>query len=85
MSKSVKIIIALVVLAVVVGGIWMFKSSSNVAAPASSTNSQTSANTVSNTSVDADVQSIDAEMSNINSDSANIDAGLNDKSVPQAQ
>ena len=86
MSKSVKIIIAVVVLLLVVGGIWMFTSKGPVTSTSSTANNTpASQSAVVNTSIDADVSSIDAEISNTSADSANISAGLSDQPVPQAQ
>lgn len=100
MSKTVKIVLWVIILIIVVVVVWLVMAgnstnnavpagqASPVAVPPSTSTSgvlQTSPTDTSNASLNQDLGSIDAQLNGLASDSASVDQGLNDQPVPQGQ
>ncbi|MES2134887.1 MAG: hypothetical protein V4449_01435 [Patescibacteria group bacterium] len=94
MSGNIKVAIGVVLVAVVIGGLYYWYSSTKsdvapavvadqTATPAPTGPTLPSGSDTSDTALGQDVASVDADVSAMTSDTASIDSGMNDTAVQQ--
>lgn len=90
MSPFGKIVVAVIVIAAVVGGVWYFTAEKSPNTPTDTqTTTETSEETRMKMSADASIDEgmlmIDSELRAVDQDSSKVDQGLNDKPVEQTE